>query len=95
MPHLKELHEKHAKDGLVILGIHTKDGMDRCQDYVREQKIPYAIAIDHQGKTVETFHVDTFPDYYVVDRAGQLRFADLANTELDKVITALLAEKAP
>ena len=95
MPHLKELHEKHQKDGLVILGIHSKKGMDKCQAYVGEEGIPYAVAIDHEGKTVDSFKVDSFPDYYVVDRAGKLRFADLANAELDKVIETLLAEKAP
>ena len=41
------------------------------------------------------FHVDSYPDYYLVDRSGKLRFADLANADLDKAIAALLAEPAP
>jgi peroxiredoxin len=95
VPHLKELHKKYEKDGLVIIGVHTKNGMDKYASFVRDESIPYPVCLDSEGKTVGAFRVDSFPDYYVIDRAGKLRFADLANGELDKVITALLAEKAP
>lgn len=64
-------------------------------DFAKEQGINYPIAIDTDKKTVTAFKVDSYPDYYVIDRAGKLRFADLANKELDRAIAMLLAEKAP
>lgn len=64
-------------------------------DFVREQEIPYPVAIDTNGETVAAFHVDSFPDYYVIDRSGNLRVADLANAELERVIKILLDENAP
>ncbi len=64
-------------------------------DFVKKEKIPYPVAIDTEGKTVDAFAVDSFPDYYVIDRAGNLRVADMANAELDRVIELLLAEKPP
>ena len=63
--------------------------------FAKEQKIGYPIAIDAEGKTVKAFHVDSFPDYYVIGRGGKLRFADLANNELDAVVKKLLKEKPP
>ena len=36
--------------------------------------------------------MDSYPDYYVIDRAGKLRVADLANADLEKAIKTLLAE---
>ncbi len=63
--------------------------------FAKEQKIGYPIAIDAEGKTVKAFHVDSFPDYYVIGRSGKLRFADLANRELDAVVKKLLKEKPP
>jgi hypothetical protein len=62
-------------------------------DFIREQGILYPVAIDTEGKTVESFHVDSFPDYYVIDKSGNLRVADLANAELDRVIELLLKER--
>lgn len=64
-------------------------------DFVKKEKIPYPVAIDTEGKTVDAFEVDSLPDYYVIDRSGKLRVADLANAELDRVIELLLAEKPP
>lgn len=63
--------------------------------YVKEQKIPYPVAADTEGKTQAAFHADSFPDYYLIDRAGKVRFADLANKDLDRAIALLLKEKAP
>ena len=62
-------------------------------DFVKKEKIPYPVAIDTEGKTVEPFAVDSFPDYYVIDRSGRVRVADLANAELDRVIEILLREQ--
>ena len=100
MPHLKELHEKYGEKGLVIVGVHTVKDAGKAAGFVRDQEIPYAVAIDRKGKedkgiTVETYRVDSFPDYYLVDRKGILRFADLANSELDEALEVLLAEPAP
>ena len=64
-------------------------------EFVAEQGITYPVAIDRDGSTVAAFAVDSFPDYYIVDRSGKLRFADLANAELERAIEALLAEPAP
>ena len=80
---------------MVLIGVHTKRYSEQMSSYAKEKGIDYPIAIDSEEKTVKSFHVDSFPDYYVIDRAGKLRFADLANKELDKVIAMLLAEKAP
>ena len=95
MPHLKELHAKHKDAGLVIIGVHTTNQGDQMADFVKKEALPWAAAVDDDGKTVKAFHVDSYPDYYVVDRSGKLRVADLANGELDRVVEALLKEPAP
>ncbi|MBK8101081.1 MAG: TlpA family protein disulfide reductase [Planctomycetes bacterium] len=95
MPHLKELFAANKDKGLVILGIHTKNGAETVADFVKEQAIPWPIATDADGKTVQAFAVDSYPDYYLVDRAGNLRVADLQNGAVDEAVAALLAEPAP
>ena len=95
MPHLKELHAKYESKGLVLIGVHTTRGAEKMKAFAEEKKITYPIAADVGEKTVSGFRVDSFPDYYVIDRAGKLRFADLANAEVDRAIELLLKEKAP
>lgn len=95
MPHLKELYAKYQDQGLVLIGVHTKNAGDKMAGFVEEQGIEYPVALDADGDTVKAFAVDSFPDYYMIDRSGVLRFADLANAEVDRAVLALLAEKAP
>lgn len=92
VPHMKELLEKHRDAGLVIVGIHTTNGGEKMEAFVKEQGIPWPCAVDVEMKTVKAFGVDSFPDYYLIDRAGNLRIADLANGELDRAVEALLKE---
>ena len=102
MPHLKELHEKFAEKGLVILGVHTQGSKETVAAFVKEQKLSYLVAVDAAGKsadgsdsTIGRYKVDSYPDYYLVDRAGRLRFADLANQELARTVEYLIAEAPP
>jgi len=95
VPHLLELASKHKDAGLVVIGVHTTNGADRMPAFVDEQKITYPVCIDVDNATTTAFAVDSYPDYYLIDRAGNLRVADLQNAALDGAITALLAEKAP
>ncbi len=61
-------------------------------DFVRKVGILYPVAADLDRKTVVAFRVDGFPDYHLVDRAGNLRFADIANGEIERAIKMLLKE---
>ena len=95
IPHLKELAAKYEAEGLVVIGIHTDDDAAKGPDYVREEKISYPVAFDENNEVIPRFHVDSYPDYYLIDRSGKLRFADLMNDELDRAVEMLLAEPAP
>ncbi|MDA7950361.1 MAG: TlpA family protein disulfide reductase [Pirellulaceae bacterium] len=93
IPHLKELHEKHKDEGLVVLGIHTKNQAEKGPDFVKEEKIPYPVLFDTTGEIVKRFYVNSYPDYYLIDHTGKLRFADLPNKQADKAIELLLKER--
>ncbi len=92
MPHLKEVYAKHKDAGLEVIGVHTTSRGEDMAAFVQEQELPWPVAVDIEQKTVEAFRVDSFPDYYLIDRAGNLRVADLANGDLDRAIETLLKE---
>jgi hypothetical protein len=89
---MKELYAKHKDKGLVVIGVHTTNGGEEMAKYVQDEALPWPTAIDVEKGTVTAFRVDSYPDYYVIDKAGHLRVADLANAEVDRVVEALLKE---
>ncbi len=95
IPHNNELYEKHKEDGLVIIGITHKRGGEKMAASAEEHGIEYPIALDAEGLTNKAYVVNGFPDYYIIDRAGNLRIADCANGSVDDAIEALLAEPVP
>ena len=93
--HHPRQYQRHEDQGLVIIGVHTKKGAEKMRAFVEEQEIPYPVCVDAAGTTVAAFGVDSYPDYYMIDRAGRLRVADLANDDLERAVGVLLAEKPP
>jgi peroxiredoxin len=83
---------------LEIVGIHTQSSKEKVRDFVKQQEIPYRVAVDKAGEgkqsvTIGRYDVDSYPDYYMIDRKGILRFADLSNGDVDKAVEKLLAEE--
>lgn len=93
MPHLKELHQRYKDQGLVLIGVHSDPDEAKMDASIKENALPYLIALDGDKSIMKAFHADSFPDYYLIDRSGKVRFADLANGDVDKAIAILLKEK--
>jgi cytochrome c biogenesis protein CcmG/thiol:disulfide interchange protein DsbE len=92
VPHNNEMMEKYGGKGLVIIGVCVKNGADKCAATVKEKGMKYPVVVDADGKTEKAYHVDGYPDYYLIDRAGKLRIADCANASVEEAVQALLAE---
>ncbi len=93
-PRLKALHEKHAADGLVILGVHTTQGAEEMAAYIDEHKIAWPTAADVEKKTAKAWKVPSYPSLYLVDRAGKLRVARVFRGDLERAVSLLLRETA-
>lgn len=87
--------KKYADQGLVIIGVCATNGAEKMAETVKEWGIEYPVARDVDGATVAAYHADSFPDYYLIDRAGRLRITDCKNGSIDEAIELLLSEKAP
>jgi cytochrome c biogenesis protein CcmG, thiol:disulfide interchange protein DsbE len=93
IPHINELNKKYADKGVVFIGVCAQKGAEKMAETVKKHQIEYPVAADTNGKTVAAYKVTGFPDYYIIDRKGNLRWADFANKDVEKAITILLAEK--
>ena len=61
--------------------------------FVRKEEIPYAVAVDQRKITWKAYQGDSYPDYFLIDRKGVLRFADLETTSISDAALLLLKEE--
>jgi thiol-disulfide isomerase/thioredoxin len=80
IPHLADLHRKHGKDGLVILGISNED-VETVDKFMKKKRpgggtidMPYSVGIDEDmatnGKWMEG--IDGIPHAFIVNKAGDI-----------------------
>ncbi len=87
----RRLAESKGKDGLVVVGVHHPEEWSTAKKDVPKDGKVY-LAHDAKGEFRKLLRSDQDPDFYVIDRAGQLRFADIETESVDNAVTQLLAE---
>ena len=80
---------------LVIIGVCHTRGAEKMNSVVKGRGIKYPVCADRFGITTSAYKVDSFPDYYLIDRQGKLRIADCKTESLEEAIKILLSEKTP
>lgn len=93
IPHNNEISKKYADKGVVFIGVCAQRGVEKMEETAKKHSIEYPIAADTDGKTVAAYKANSYPDYYIIDRKGVLRWADFMNADVEKAIEILLAEK--
>ena len=93
IPHNNDISRKYSDKGVVFIGVCAQKGAEKMDETVKTHQIEYPVAADTNGKTVAAYKANSFPDYYIIDRKGNVRWADFANKDVEKAITILLAEK--
>jgi len=74
VPILRDLNKKYSAKGFQLVGISSDDEEDVWKTFIASQKMDWAEYIDLSGKLLESFKVDSFPTYIVVDKDGVIRF---------------------
>ncbi len=92
-PELKRLFSKYHKNGLEVVGVHTKHGADQLGAYLDLQPLPWPSVIDSSETIVESYQVKSFPSLCLVDRQGMLRVAHVHFYGLEAAIQSLLEEE--
>jgi cytochrome c biogenesis protein CcmG, thiol:disulfide interchange protein DsbE len=95
IPHSNELQKKYADKGVVIIAVCAVNGGEKMAETVKQRGIEYAVALDTgvHGDTLDAFKADSFPDYYIIDRKGNLHWGDMVNDDVEMAIQLLLEEK--
>lgn len=81
---------KEQNPDLVVIGVHASDGWDEATSFAEKRKLGFPIAKDEGGSIRDALKVDQDPDIYVIDRSGNMRYADIttdsAQTAVEKVV---------
>jgi AhpC/TSA family len=71
VPHLNELHEKFAGQGLTIIGV-TDEAQKITDEWVADRHVEYAYAFDKGGKLKRWFGIEGIPHAVLINPNGQI-----------------------
>jgi len=101
LPHIKEMHEKFGKDGLVVIGVHVprveyEKDVAKIRDAVKKKGIEYPVVVDNEYKIWGDYLGNVWPSHFVVDQKGVIQLSHSGNgrhEETAKLIQQLLGKK--
>lgn len=88
----KELAEKYAKQGLVVVAAFDKDGWGDADKAKPADGATLIFAKDAKNEFRSTLRSDQDPDFYVIDKAGHMRFADITNESVEVAVKIVTGE---
>jgi thiol-disulfide isomerase/thioredoxin len=95
VPMLRDLNKKYAGKAFQLVGISSDQDEDAWRSFIQKQRMDWLEYIDLSGSVQESFNVDSYPTYVVLDKDGIVRFrqSGLSNEtggDLESVINKAL-----
>ena len=100
LPYLRTWNDLYAKEGLVIIGVHTPEfefekNVTNVKNAVADFKIKYPVVQDNNFQTWNAYNNHYWPAKYLIDKDGRIRythFGEGAYDETEQAIQTLLTE---
>ncbi|MBL8964987.1 MAG: hypothetical protein JNK70_13085, partial [Phycisphaerae bacterium] len=92
----RRLADQHAGE-LVVVAVHDPQNWEEAQKVAgtaSNKQARFFVGLDGSSEFRRSLDSDADPDFYVIDRAGQLRFADIATESVEVAVTMLVGETA-
>ena len=79
LPHLRAWHDRYARDGVVIVGVHSPEfdfehARANVEAAVRRLGVTWPVAVDNDKAIWDSFRNSYWPTKYVADREGRIRY---------------------
>jgi cytochrome c biogenesis protein CcdA/thiol-disulfide isomerase/thioredoxin len=103
LPHLEAWYRAYARDGFVVIGVHTPEFafehvVSNVSTAARQLGVGYPIAIDNQYGTWNAYENSYWPAEYLIDSTGTVRHIDTGEgsyAQSETFIRQLLAQADP
>lgn len=84
---------RHYKDqDVTLVGVCANQGSEDMAKIIQSKGIKYPVCSDlPSNKSILAYKVQAVPSYFVIDRTGRLRFADVKRGRVDDAIEYLLS----
>ncbi len=102
IPHLADLHRKHQKDGLIVIGVSNEES-ETISKFVntetkgKKRDMPYYVGVDNDMATTSdwTDDIPTIPHAFIVNKTGIVVWHGnpLDTEEMDAVLRKVIAGK--
>ena len=98
LPHLRAWYDRYKSDGLVVVGVHSPEfdfekNHQNVRAAVKRLNVDYPVALDDNMDIWNAFGNQYWPNKYVTDREGRLRFEHIGEggyRETENVLRELL-----
>jgi cytochrome c biogenesis protein CcmG/thiol:disulfide interchange protein DsbE len=93
----RRIAEQNAGKGVVVVAVHDSQNWEEAQKAAtapENKEARFFVGFDEKGEFRKAIGSDGDPDFYVIDRSGQLRYADIATESVDAAVKELAAETA-
>ena len=94
-PALERVHRAYSGQGVEFLGVDERDGVAEARAWVEEFDVTYPSIQDPSGAWADDFELFGYPDTFVIDASGTIRWAVYGQTSaeqlrqlVDRVLTA-------
>lgn len=88
----QRLHERLADKGLIVIGVHHQHGFEKASEVAAAASAAFPYAFDAKGEFRKALYSTQDPDFFIVDRAGRLRYADVQTDSVDAAVNQLIDE---
>lgn len=85
MPDLKAIYRKLKERGFEILAIAQDESFDKIKEIVSAKNLDFPVLLDPKGYAKRAYKVRGFPETFLIDREGKLRFINDPETGLPEV----------
>ncbi len=83
---------KYGPQGLIVVGVHNKEGWNEAASVAKARGITFLLAHDASGEFRKSLKIDHDPMFYFFDRAGHLRYAAVSSASVDEASAELVKE---
>ena len=103
LPHVEAWYKDYAKDGFVVVGVHTPEfNFEHVVSNVKSESaclgVKYPVAIDNNYKTWDAYDNEYWPADYLIDAQGDVRhvsFGEGGYSDTESLIRQLLTAAHP
>ena len=95
-PLLRQAAERHADDGLVVIGVVYRDRSEAARDFMRRHGGTWAAAMDPGERVAQAYGILAPPETFFIGRDGTIvarQFGQFSAASLDEKVAAIIGEE--